>query len=94
MDIIQKKRTVQIMGKDAFGETIGVKVSVKTLLRSVTSVNEVAECWHKNRKYVQRLCQTGQFSAEKVGGQWILPTQEVVLRWGEPLVKFEDYRHE
>ena len=94
MDILQLKKTISIIGRDEIGEPMEVTVSVKTVLRSVTSVSEAAICWQKHERYLQQLCATGVLASEKIGGQWIIITQDCVNRWGEPLCKLGDLRDE
>lgn len=93
LDILQLKRSVLIVGRDDIGEPLLVSVSVKTVLRSICSVSEAATCWQKDYTHIQRLAKRGILSSEKMGGQWMICTQDLVKRWGEPIIKLEDLRN-
>lgn len=94
IDIVQAKSTVRLMGEDAYGDKIMVKVSAAQVLRSVTCVSEVSRLWGKHRKYVQRVCELGLFTCEKIGGQYIILTQSVIDVWGKPAISLGEFRHE
>lgn len=93
LSILQLKRSVSLIGRDKDDLPIPVKISVKTILRSVVSVSEAAQCWQRDYTHIQRLAARGILSAEKMGGQWMICTQDLVNRWGEPIIKLEDLRN-
>lgn len=92
IDIITLKKRIQLVGRDTDDNMHLVTVGVRTILRSVVSVSEAAQCWQRDRDYIQQLARNGTLAAEKMGGQWMIITQDLVDRWGEPKIKLEDLR--
>lgn len=94
LPVTQLKIQHDLIGVDDVGNKIPVKVSAHTLIRSVVTIHEVAECWRKSPRTVRQLCQIGVLVAEKSGGTWLITTQSVFNRWGEPMIKLGDYRND
>lgn len=94
MQVIHEKTSVNLIGRGHDGEKGMVSVSTKQVLRSVTTVKEVSECWGKSIRTVQRAIDKGKLIAEQSGATWLIITQSVVKVWGQPICKFGEKRDE
>jgi len=65
------------------------------VLDQVLTIPEVARCWRKNKRTVERAIDAGRYpliarqeSARR--GAWLIDRASVVRRWGDPVIDVSD----